>query len=156
MQADPLAGPGVGQGAGGFGANAPTAGTSAADGDFEVVDIETGTSDASATVDKKSAKKAAKGDKQAVAEREKELNKKEKELNKKERDLERRDSQADPLRVNNWPPCYPVLHHDIRKDIPEGKRNITRMCAPCALLECLAAGCSRLCESKHLASDFDG
>lgn len=56
--------------------------------------------------------------------REKELSKREKELAKKEEELRRREQAVQEAggvvkEVKNWPRCYPIIHHDIKGDIPE-------------------------------------
>jgi hypothetical protein len=30
------------------------------------------------------------------------------------------------LLVPNWPPCRPIVHHDIKNDIPDGKKGMAR------------------------------
>ena len=65
------------------------------------------------------------------------LAKREQELSKWQADLERREQQlgsgsgrSNVDDVKNFPPCCGIAHHDISKDVPHGKRSITRMCAP--------------------------
>ena len=68
----------------------------------------------------------------ATGSREKEIARKEAELAKREADLARREALAraggtiDPFSIKNFPPCLPLLHHDISGDIPEGKRAVMR------------------------------
>ncbi|KAI3740772.1 hypothetical protein L2E82_31245 [Cichorium intybus] len=55
--------------------------------------------------------------------KQKELEAKEAELNKREEILRRKEeaiakSGAAGIRVKNWPPFYPLVHHDIANDIP--------------------------------------
>jgi hypothetical protein len=138
MMQDPLGGgAATGQAIGGFGASATAAGT-ASPGDFEVVDI--GDVDTGGKEQKKVGG-AGKGGKKAEnvrvnsgALREGSLAEREKELQRREEELERRTGQViNPMRVNNWPPCYPILHHDIQKDVPAGKRAVARLCVSTAL-----------------------
>jgi hypothetical protein len=142
---DPLGGgASAGQAIGGFGASAPAAGT-ASPGDFEVVDI--GPVNDSAHDEKAPPKKgkfskkaeAKKTEKNGTGEakqREASLQERERELARREAELQRQGQSIDPMRVNNWPPCYPILHHDILHDIPKGKRGVTCLCVsyPCELL----------------------
>lgn len=54
--------------------------------------------------------------------KEKELRAKEAELNKREQDLKRREEAASRagivLEEKNWPPFFPIIHHDIANEIP--------------------------------------
>ncbi|KAL4569847.1 hypothetical protein LXL04_025491 [Taraxacum kok-saghyz] len=54
--------------------------------------------------------------------KEKELQDKEAELKKKEEDLRKREAAIARSGVviddNNWPPFYPIIHHDIKSEIP--------------------------------------
>jgi hypothetical protein len=54
--------------------------------------------------------------------KEKELKAKEDELKKKEKDLKRREEAAARAGIliedKNWPPFFPILHHDIANDVP--------------------------------------
>ena len=147
VQADPLAAPGnVGQGAGGFGTGAPAAGT-ANDTDFEVVDIEAGPTRApSSKADAGAESKkggglfgrgggggGAAGATPGLAERERALNAKERELAPKQEAIDKQLGVVNgvPLRVNNWPPCYPVLHHDVACDASCRSASATSSaCAP--------------------------
>ncbi|TVU34334.1 hypothetical protein EJB05_16165, partial [Eragrostis curvula] len=54
--------------------------------------------------------------------KEKELQAKEAELNKRERELKRREEAASRAGIvieeKNWPPFFPIIHHDISNEIP--------------------------------------
>ncbi|XP_058084001.1 secretory carrier-associated membrane protein 3-like [Magnolia sinica] len=54
--------------------------------------------------------------------KEKELKTKEAELNKREQDLKRREEAAARAGIvieeKNWPPFFPIIHHDIANEIP--------------------------------------
>uniref|UniRef100_A0A7N0UW64 Secretory carrier-associated membrane protein n=1 Tax=Kalanchoe fedtschenkoi TaxID=63787 RepID=A0A7N0UW64_KALFE len=54
--------------------------------------------------------------------KEKELQAKEAELRKREQDIKRREEAAAKagivLEEKNWPPFFPIIHHDIANDIP--------------------------------------
>ncbi|CAD5176067.1 unnamed protein product [Musa acuminata subsp. malaccensis] len=54
--------------------------------------------------------------------KEKELQAKEAELNKKEKELKRREEAAARAGIvieeKNWPPFFPIIHHDIANEIP--------------------------------------
>lgn len=61
--------------------------------------------------------------------REKELRAKEEELNRREKELKRREDAAARAGIliesKNWPfPFFPILHHDIRNDIPAHSRRL--------------------------------
>ena len=66
----------------------------------------------------------------SLAARELAVKKREEELARREAQLNRGAAGFNPLMVKNFPKCYPIVHHDISNDIPEGKRGITRACAP--------------------------
>ena len=72
---------------------------------------------------------AAGGGSQSLAAREAALKKREAEVARREAQLQRNAAGFNPMLVKNWPRCYPIVHHDISGDIPEGKRGITRACA---------------------------
>ncbi|KAG0477219.1 hypothetical protein HPP92_013623 [Vanilla planifolia] len=54
--------------------------------------------------------------------KEKELQTKEAELNRREQELKRKEEAAARagivIEVKNWPPMFPIIHHDIAKEIP--------------------------------------
>jgi hypothetical protein len=60
----------------------------------------------------------------ALAQKEAALKAKEKELQKREAELRRNGGMA-PRK--NWPLCFPVIHHDIAKDIPAGSQGAVRL-----------------------------
>eukprot|EP00898_Chlorokybus_atmophyticus_P006907 jgi/Chlat1/7217/Chrsp57S06858 len=61
--------------------------------------------------------------------KEKELRAKEAELKKREAELKKRETEAGPVKdKKNWPPCFPMVHHDIAADIPSEHRAMVRMC----------------------------
>eukprot|EP00245_Coleochaete_scutata_P001497 TRINITY_DN11839_c0_g1_i1.p1 TRINITY_DN11839_c0_g1~~TRINITY_DN11839_c0_g1_i1.p1 ORF type:complete len:312 (+),score=52.02 TRINITY_DN11839_c0_g1_i1:185-1120(+) len=68
------------------------------------------------------------GNKSDYKKRERELKAKEDELKKKELELKRREEAAARagilIDVKNWPPFFPIIHHDISKDIPEHLRTM--------------------------------
>lgn len=57
-----------------------------------------------------------------------ELDAKEAQLKQKEAELQRALAQIKGLRPNNWPPCAPIMHHDIKGEIPaEGVGTVRRL-----------------------------
>jgi hypothetical protein len=61
--------------------------------------------------------------------KEKDLRAKEEELNRREKELKRREDAAARAGIliesKNWPfPFFPILHHDIRNDIPAHSRRL--------------------------------
>eukprot|EP00271_Cylindrocystis_brebissonii_P012152 TRINITY_DN30292_c0_g1_i1.p1 TRINITY_DN30292_c0_g1~~TRINITY_DN30292_c0_g1_i1.p1 ORF type:complete len:280 (-),score=53.17 TRINITY_DN30292_c0_g1_i1:543-1382(-) len=65
------------------------------------------------------------GSNRNLKQKEKELLAKELALQKKEEELRRREQAAGIDHVN-WPPCFPILHHDIANDIPVHLQSIQR------------------------------
>ncbi|KAJ0966003.1 hypothetical protein J5N97_027141 [Dioscorea zingiberensis] len=57
-----------------------------------------------------------------IKKKERELQAKEAELNKREQELKRREDAAARAGIvieeKNWPPFFPIIHHDIAKEIP--------------------------------------
>ncbi|KAF6264121.1 scamp family-domain-containing protein [Scenedesmus sp. NREL 46B-D3] len=66
----------------------------------------------------------------ALAQKEAALKAKEKELQERETEL-RRNGGLQPRK--NWPLCFPILHHDIAKDIPASSQGTVRLAYWCYL-----------------------
>lgn len=69
--------------------------------------------------------------------REKELNEREKQLKSLEQDLK---NSGAVLKKKNWPICFPILHHDIKGEIPPGSRRVVWEMYICwwGLLTCMS------------------
>jgi hypothetical protein len=57
-----------------------------------------------------------------LASREAEIERREAELRYRETKLQERESMLSDLKPPNWPPCRPLVYHDIQNDIPESGR----------------------------------
>ncbi|KAJ3025272.1 UNVERIFIED_CONTAM: hypothetical protein HDU68_007317 [Siphonaria sp. JEL0065] len=68
------------------------------------------------------------GAEKTLAEREAELNRREAMLSKREQQVEKKESTMEGYNPPNFPPCKPLVYHDIEKDIPEeGKWLVKRL-----------------------------
>lgn len=65
-----------------------------------------------------------------ITAREAELEKREQELRRKEAALAASGGAVDHRVVANFPPCLPIVHHDIINDIPDYNKAITRAYGP--------------------------
>jgi hypothetical protein len=61
-----------------------------------------------------------------LAAREAELARREQELQRKEAALATAGGAVDPRLIANFPPCLPLVHHDINNDIPDYNKPIMR------------------------------
>lgn len=62
-----------------------------------------------------------------MAAREQALAQREAEVRRREVALTRGGGAGvDPMLIKNFPPCCPIVHHDIANDIPDFNKNITR------------------------------
>ena len=66
--------------------------------------------------------------------REAELDRRERELKRKEAALAANGGTVDHRAVANFPPCMPLVHHDIINDIPDYNKAITRACGPASVV----------------------
>lgn len=86
----------------------------------------------------------------ALARKEKELQKKELELIKREEELKKAGAN---LVKKNWPVCFPLVVHDIAKDIPENLRWMVRQVYLCYLGLVVALCWNLFCSSVMLGYD---
>eukprot|EP00824_Muranothrix_gubernata_P024832 TRINITY_DN755_c0_g1_i1.p1 TRINITY_DN755_c0_g1~~TRINITY_DN755_c0_g1_i1.p1 ORF type:complete len:239 (-),score=40.12 TRINITY_DN755_c0_g1_i1:13-729(-) len=56
-----------------------------------------------------------------------ELEAREKELDRREKEVKKLERMIPPEAIKDWPPCYPIAHNNITKDIPSEKRTMVRI-----------------------------
>jgi len=84
-----------------------------------------------------------------------ELSTREAEIKQRERQLEERQQElhnlqrttvgGTPARVKNWPPCSPILYHDIEAEIPVGLQQTVKRAYQSYLLFCVTVLFNLLC-----------